>query len=451
MTKRAIAALLAITLPAAAQAEVPQVNWRYDEDWSAADTDAWWGPAKHVALTGDGEVHASFGLEARARQESFRANEWGSADTPDDGYLWLRLMPHADLHAGPARVFVQGIAGYARGVASGPGPADETGIDLLQGFADIAVPLGAEATLTLRGGRELIALGSERLVGIRYGPNVPQAFDGARAIMETGDLRIDAFRVRPVAIGQRDFDDETSETKRLSGLYVTRELGAPATLEAYFLAYTNEQARFQRGSARERRRTFGARLSGRSGGWSYNWEAMLQRGSFGGHGIRAWSIASETGYTLSAVPLKPRITLRANIASGDKGDGDRLQTFNALFPKGKYFGELSPIGPMNIINLHPAIDLDLGGGFELGVAGVAYWRQSKGDGIYDLPGNLARRGTRADRRFIGAQGELLLSWQADPTLSYAASYSLFAPGGFIEDSGPARTIHMLGLEAMFRF
>nr|WP_246152505.1 alginate export family protein [Sphingomonas montanisoli] len=102
------------------------------------------------------------------------------------------------------------------------------------------------------------------------------------------------------------------------------------------------------------------------------------------------------------------------------------------------------------MNLHPSVDLDLGRGFGLGVAGISYWRQSKGDGIYDVPGQLVRRGDASDRRYIGTQGELLLSWQPTPTVSYAVSYSIFRPGGFVRDSGPARDIHMLGLEAMFR-
>jgi hypothetical protein len=76
---------------------------------------------------------------------------------------------------------------------------------------------------------------------------------------------------------------------------------------------------------------------------------MLQFGSFdsqrGNGSILAWSIGTETGYTIDTF-AKPRLFLRANIISGDKSaDSANLQTFNPLFPKGKYFGELTPVGP----------------------------------------------------------------------------------------------------------
>jgi hypothetical protein len=61
------------------------------------------------------------------------------------------------------------------------GATDQSRLDLLQGFAE--VDLGP---LTLRGGRQMVSLGTERLVGTRYGPNTPLAFDGARLLVRAG-------------------------------------------------------------------------------------------------------------------------------------------------------------------------------------------------------------------------------------------------------------------------
>lgn len=449
-----ILALLAALLPLAAQAqEVAQTNLRYVEDWSVlrdATRDGW-REAKYIPITNDGAVYLTVGGEARARYEAFDNNLWGDPPAPDDGYLLLRLMPHADLHAGPARVFVQGIAGYARGVGAGKGPADETGIDLLQGFADLRVPLGGADSLTLRGGRELVALGSERLVGIRYGPNIPQAFDGARAIADIGPVRVDAFHLRPVAIGAGDFDDRTSKTRRLDGLYATVTPAKDIGIDAYWLGYTNADARFGGRTGHETRDTFGLRFFGRRGDLGWNWEAMLQRGRFDGMPIRAWSLATETAWRFSQAPLTPRIRLRANIASGDRNPSDdRLGTFNALFPKGKYFGELSPIGPRNIVNLHPSVDFDFGKGVTVELAAARFWRESRGDGIYDIPGGLLRAAGASDARHIGDQVEISAGWQASALLSFTASLSAFRPGAYIRDTGPGRTIHMVGAEAVLK-
>lgn len=447
------ALLLAALGPFAAQAqEASQTNLRYDEDWSmlADSSREGWRQAKYISLGGSGDAYLTIGGEARARFEGFDNNLWGDPPAPDDGYLWLRVMPHTDLHAGPVRVFVQGIAGYARGIGAGKGPVDETGADLLQGFADVRIPL-SDGSLTLRGGRELIALGSERLVGTRYGPNIPQAFDGVRVLAEHGRVRIDAFHVLPVTIGEGDFDDTTSKTRRLDGVYMTIAPTAGIGIDAYWLGYRNSEARFAADPGRETRDTFGLRFFGKRGDLDWNWEAMVQRGRFDGDPIRAWSFATETAWSFSQVLLEPRLRLRANVASGDRDPADgKLGTFNALFPKGKYFGELSPIGPRNIVNLNPSVDFDLGKGVTVELAAARFWRESRGDGICDIPGGLIRRADGSGARHIGDQVEISASWQASALLSFTASLSAFRPGAFIRDTGPARAIHMVGAEAMLK-
>jgi hypothetical protein len=446
---------LAALLPFAAHAqEVDTTNLRYDEDWSVlhgAERDEG-RSAKYIPIAADGSVYLSLGGEVRARYEGFDENLWGDQPAPDDGYLWLRALPHADLHAGPARIFIQGIAGYARGVGAGKGPADESGIDLLQGFADVRLPLGGDASLTVRGGRELVALGSERLVGIRYGPNIPQAFDGVRAIAEHGSVRVDAFHLRPVEIGAGDLDDRTSNTRRLDGVYATIMPTTDIGVDAYWLGFENEQARFGGRTARETRDTYGLRFFGKHGNLGWNWEAMLQRGRFGDDRIRAWSVATETSWSFVDAPLKPKARLRANIASGDRDATDnRLGTFNALYPKGKYFGDLSPIGPRNIMNVQPSVGFDLGSGLTVELLAASFWRQSRGDGIYDLPGGLIRPAGGSRARHIGDQFEISAGWQASANLSFAVSLSAFRPGAFIKDTGSARTIRMVGAEAMIKY
>lgn len=447
-------ALLAALLPLAAQAqEVDRTNLRYDEDWSALrdTTREGWTRAKYVPLDRYSDAYLSLGGEMRVRFEGFRGNLWGDPPAPDDGYLWLRAMPHADLRAGPTRLFVQGIAGYARGVGAGKGPADESGIDLLQAFADVRVPLGETGSITLRGGRELIAQGSERLVGTRYGPNIPQAFDGVRAIIARGPARIDAFRLRPVAVGGGDFDDRSLKTRKLAGVYATVAPANGIGIDAYWLGFEDEEARFDGRTGRESRDTFGLRFFGTRGKLDWNWEAMLQRGHFEGDPIRAWSLASETAWRFADAPFTPRLRLRANIASGDRDAADgRLGTFNALFPKGKYFGELSPIGPRNIVNINPSVDFDLGKGLTVELAAGRFWRESRGDGIYDIPGGLIRAASGSDARHIGDQVEISAGWQASALLTISASLSAFRPGSYIRDTGRARSIHMVGAEAMLK-
>lgn len=448
---RAAAGLAVLLTTTAVNAAPPQrTNLRYDEDWSANAGKSGIEGLKFLKLDDAGTAHATIGLELRARYEGFDNPLWG--DEPDTGYLWLRAMPYVDVQAGPVRGFVQPIAGYVRGLTGRKGPADETGTDLLQGFADLRLALPGSGSITVRGGRSLIALGSERLVGLRYGPNIPQAFDGVRVITSRGRYRLDAFHVRPVQVGLGDFDDRTSGTRRLDGVYATAALGGGANADLYWLGYRNHAARFGGVEGAEARDTFGLRLFGKRGQLSWNWETMIQRGTFAGRRIRAWSQATETAISFPHLRFQPRLRLRANVASGDRNPQDgTLGTFNALFPKGRYFGELTPIGPRNIINVHPSVDVNLGHDVSLELSGAAFWRETTGDGIYDVPGQLIRAAGASKARHIGNQVELVASWQISPTLSCSASLSLFTPGAFLRDTGPSRTNGMLGLETAYKF
>lgn len=445
-SSRALCAALLLVGTAAHAAPGQRTNVRYDEDWSANADKRGIEGLKYLKLDDANDAHATFGIELRARYEGFDNPLWGSER--DDGYLWLRAMPYVDLQAGPVRAFVQPIAGYTRGLSGQKGPADETGLDMLQAFADLRLGTAETGTLTVRGGRSLIALGSERLVGLRYGPNIPQAFDGVRVTASRGRLRLDGFHVRPVQVGLGDFDDRTSDTRRLDGVYATVALGGGANADVYWLGYRNHTARFGNVSGAEARDTFGLRLFGKRGRFSWNWETMIQRGSFAGRRIRAWSQATETAISFRHM----RLRLRANIASGDRDPQDgSLGTFNALFPKGRYFGELTPIGPRNIINVHPSIDVNLGHNVTVELSGAAFWRETAGDGIYDVPGQLIRAAGGSSARHIGNQAEVVASWQITPLLACSASLSLFTPGQFLRDTGAAKTIGMAGVETAFKF
>jgi hypothetical protein len=422
---------------------------RYVEDWSrladaAAQTGHWTEGFKYIPLGADS--YLTTGTELRVRSENYRNNLWGSADAPDDGYVWARAMPYADLHVGSARAFVQPIIAYAAGVAPAAGPIDQTGVDLLQGFVQLDLPVGDGATINLRGGRQMLSLGTERLIGTRYGPNVPLAFDGLRADIRRGESKLSLFATRPVQPGLGAFDDRPSTNRALWGAYAV----LPGW-DIYYLGYRNRAARFGGVLGEEERHSLGLRNHGVAGPWHWNIEGVVQFGQFADQKIRAWTLGTEFGRYFKSAPLAPHAVLRVNVVSGDKNRGDRtLGTFNALFPKGKYFGELSPVGPTNIVSLNPSVALQLAPTISLGIASMAYWRYSRGDGIYDIPGNLLRPAGTDRSRFIGKEIEATISWQATPELELSSSLSAFQPGAFIEQSGSAKTIGMLGLEANFR-
>ena len=79
----------------------------------------------------------------------------------------------------------------------------------------------------------------------------------------------------------------------------------PYSVDLYYLGSRRKEAQFQQGTANELRHSVGSRLWGTAGPWEYNFEAVYQWGEFGDGNIRAWTIASDTGYHLRS--LGPRV------------------------------------------------------------------------------------------------------------------------------------------------
>lgn len=284
---------------------------------------------------------------------------------------------------------------------------------------------------------------------------MPLAFDGGLGRIQAGSWTVDGFFLRPVENNLHGFDDRTDGGHRALGLYATRslpEIGSGAGLDLYWIGYHRAVGRFDAGTGTEDRHTLGARIFGIAGPWTWNHEAMLQVGSFGSGHILAWSVATDMRYTFRELPLAPFLELKANIISGDGGRGDgTLGTFNALFPRGKYFGEIGLLGPANLINLHPIAGMELGSGWSLSAAAVFYWRESLADGIYGNPGNLLRSAGPSRARYIGTQAEIVLGWEATRNLSFELAYAVFEPGRFIRETGPSNLVQFVGLEAQMRF
>ncbi|RZN33756.1 alginate export family protein [Bradyrhizobium sp. Leo121] len=431
---------------------------RYDEDYSylrdpAKRTGAWWEPFKYIPLDLNGGAYLTLGLELRFREEAYGNFNWGQL--PVNEYQWYRMLPYADLHLGSnLRLFGQLIGTWVTDKDT-VGGIDQTGFEPLQAFADLKLPLAEGADLTLRGGRQLLSYGTERLISLRYGPNVLRSFDAALASVQTAPWRVDAFYAQPVRNLVGSFNDRFDHDRSVWSIYATRQLpdiSAKSGFDLYYIGYRNAAAEYNQGRGEEVRHTIGSRLFGAAQGWDWNFEGMAQFGHFAHGNIRAWSVASDTGYTFADVTFSPRLGLRANIISGDQNPNEAdLQTFNPLFPKGKYFGEIGLIGPYNLINAHPTLTLQLDQHWTLDLATVFYWRESLGDGVYGAGGDLVRPSGNSRARYIGTQADVILGWQPVPWFSAAFSYSAFVPGPFIQETGWGETAHFVGLEAMLKF
>ncbi len=384
------------------------------------------------------EIDLSFGGEAREMVEGYRNEFFSTAGDADSVYLLQRFLLHMDYHAGDRfRLFTQLQSSFEDGK---PGNSDVNEVDLHQLFADVNFQLDSETTLTIRGGRQELSFGSERLIGVREGTNNRRAFDAGKIIYKTGDLRVDVFGGSPVEWDQGAFDDQVIDGVSLWGIYTTFSLRkfTDAKVDLYYIGLHRSEATFSQGTAKEERHTIGGRLFGGNGRWDFNHEAVYQFGHFGRGDIRAWTVATDHGYTFDSARTKPRIGLKAAIASGDRDrDDDRLGTFNPLYPRGNYFTEAALLGPQNFMDLRPGIGLKITEDISLDLGADFYWRQSTDDGVYRPSGSQIYSGDESRARFVGTDLSVSAEWRATSYFTVAGAYTHFFAGKFIRDAGGA--------------
>jgi Alginate export len=420
--------------------------------WSGPRTAAAQTPSAAQSATPEGEPHSqswwSVGGEMRQQYERFANEEWGAAPRDDSGYLLQRYLLRAEAALGH-RVRAAGEikSGIELGRNGGPRLPDEDRADVHQAYLEVGV-----GRTQWRAGRQELQFGSSRLVSIRD-LNVRQSFDAGRLTVAREPWRVDAFAGWPAQTRVGAWDDAPDRDRMLWGVYGVRLLGAPRTsgVDVYYFGYRRKEARFDSGVGDERRHSLGTRLWGVAGAFDYNVEIVGQAGTFGSARIRAWTVASDIGWHPASFP-QSRLGLRADVTSGDSNpDDDRLGTFNALFPRGAYFGLIASTGPANHFDLHPQFETTIDRRLTLMADWLFLWRTETSDGLYSVSGRLLRASAGTSAHFVGHAPGLKLQWQAHRSVFVRFDVSTFTAGPFIHESGPGRRITFVSASTSFRF
>jgi hypothetical protein len=416
---------------------------RYDEDWSfladASKRDDVWDPVKFIPLSGDGRTFLSFGGELRETYERFHNTDFGLSPQDPDGYLLQRYLFHVDFHSGSRfRFFGELSSSLGNGRTGGARPViDEDKLDVHQGFSDVLLWKPDEtSSVTLRIGRQELALGSGRVIALREGPNAPLSFDGARLTVRVREWSMDTFATRPVRNEPGIFDDPPQSSLAFWGAYASESSKERRPkIDFYYVGLDRKLAIFNQGSARELRHTLGARVARQQKTWNYDLEGIYQFGQFGSGTINAWRLAEDTSYTFSSSLFRPRIGVAADIASGDKNPASRdLQTFNSLFQSGTYSGRAGILGPNNAIRLEPSVAFSLAEQMALSAGWGFYWRENINDGLYGIPGNLVVPSNGVQSRYEGSRPIAQLDWQITRHMSAHVNYIYVFNARFEEQS-----------------
>ena len=435
----------------------PQV---WDIDWSylarpAAQriepTD--WTDRFHYVRLGDTSF-LSINGQARERGE-YQDHPAFGAQPPDNGYLLQRYLLSADLHLTQRfRTFIQLDSGLVSGRDGGPRPGiDEDKFDFDQGFIDITPVKSADNSLTVRAGRQLISLGSTRLVATGAGLNVEQPFDGFRLMLHAGPWTADGLAVRPTETKTGLFDNEPNAAEELWGLYLSRALSTLHTnVDLYYLGYDHKSVRYTQGTGREQRETIGTRVWSHTPTWDYDIEYTAQFGRFHTGNISAWGTGYHLGYTFKNARFAPHPELDGGILSGDHNAKDNtLGTFNPLFPNGNYLSQSILLGPFNLIIVRPTYKTTLTRKASSNTNVELLWRQATQDGVYNIVGILIHPANNSSARFIGTQIQQEFDYAFSRHLSGSLAYEHFFAGQFLKQSPPGHSLNFLSPQLTWNF
>ena len=406
-------------------------------------TDDFWDRVKFIPLSPDQNVWLTLGGQARERFEYFRQFLFGASEPKQsDGYLLSRYRLLADLHVTRYfRMYAEGKSSLAldRDLQGGrtTGYVDE--LDLLNGFADVVIPFGGQASVTLRGGRQELLFGSQRLVGPGDFSQVPKSFDGAAAFFRAADWTAVPFWAMFVPIVHKyEFNESTSDLQ-LFGVFGSGPLHfVPVNLDLYWLNANNKTATFNGTFGREHRHTLGGRVWGKIGatGLDFEVEGAAQFGTVGRGGIAASMYTVVLGYTLPVVRLSPRVYVEFDYASGDDKPGGNVGTFNQLYPDAHQFlGYIDYIGRQNVLSPNAGVNLSPWRDLTVFLRQYFFWRASDRDAVYNKTGGVLRAGT-STASYVGAETDVYAAYNVTRHLLGYAGYSHFFTGEFINKTGP---------------
>ena len=440
-----LAGSVSISVPASAQSPVPQPAPSAQAPPTAfanVDLPAW----------------VRMGVEYRGRLEGFTGG--GFADDREDLYWLNRFRVTARFAMKPwlsAAVQVQDARVEGRNAVTLGAPFRDQ-LDLR--FAHIDAGNFEKSRFAVRGGRQELAFGDQRLVGHANWLNTARSFDAVRGVFRHKKLRVDGFAASVVAIDMDDVNRSGFGNYFYGADAPLAVLPNGGVIEPYEFVRSSSNLTTETGTPGDlTSSTSGVRAAGKlSSRTDYNLETVVQRGSLGSDSISAWAGHALVGRTIPVGSLTYRAFGEYNYASGDETPGDGIRgTFDQLYPTAHdKYGLADQVGWKNIHHLRTGLEVRPLPKLALTGAYHSFWLASATDALYNAAGAvIARIPTGAPDRHVGHELDLQATYTASPRIQVHGGYSHIFPGGFLKAATPGKsysapyvmvTTMLLGLE-----
>ncbi|WP_082113211.1 alginate export family protein [Kordia jejudonensis] len=378
----------------------------------------------------------SLGGSYRFQTEAFINEQFDKNQDQTDYWFLNRMMLHAYLKLGRNFEFFGELNSSLISSKMAITPVDKDELSINQLFARYQF----NDKWNLLVGRQNMRLGSGRLVDVREGPNVRLSFDMAQLQFKNQKTEIKGFYALPVKQQEGVFDNETFEKdESLLALYWTQNWINKTNTDLYVLHKEKYNKTWNTGTAKDKRTSIGMRHYGSWQGFKYNNEFVYQIGSFGNENIIAWTVSFNVERQFNtAHPFT--IGIKTEAISGDESTNDNtLNTFDALYPRGAYFGRVARFGPSNLIDIHPYYQTKIGK-INLELDYVAFWRFSTNDGIYN-PALLLDYPSTNNERFIGNQIGGITGYALNKFINLELESNIIFPGSFLKQRNQGDTLY----------
>lgn len=381
----------------------------------------------------------------------------------DNDYELYRTRVYGDLwYKDQLRVYAEFLSAEIADQDLAPLAIDRNDADFLNLFMDFKLFDIDDKPVYVRGGRQQVLLGSQRLLTSSDWANTRSPyFDGVRFFRQGEKLDADVFWLQPVKIDVTKLDSH-DDNQNFAGAWFTYRPEKVASVDLYYLFLDNANqvtapvgpAAYPLVTAPFNVHTFGTRYSGDKNHFLWDVETMLQFGQHDDSNTLAGAGTVGGGYNFQSAPLNPTAWIYYDYASGDRSPntGD-YNTFNQLFPLGHYyFGFLDLVGRQNIRDLNLHLYLYPTKWITFNAQYHHLRLDSAFDALYNAGGTPIRISpTGTAGKEVGNELDLLVNLHAGPHSDVLVGWSKLWAGDFIRNTGSGRDPELMYLMYNFRW
>lgn len=378
------------------------------------------------------------GGEYRLRQHNEAHLRFSDLSGRSDNFLLERTRLYSSVrYGGFARFYGEMLDATSNWQNYSPRDIEVNRFDALNLFAESRVTFLGDGEWWVRGGRQELLFGDQRLVSPLDWANTRRTFDGLKAYHRSTDFDLDVFWTRPVPLAQHlPFDhnfDRSGADQEFYGLFGTYKGLANHVFDVSYLGLGDDRP------VSSVSQTFSGRWLGKRDGWLAEASGGYQFGRLGALDRSAGFAVVGGGREMTRLPWSPTIWAYFDWASGDRDptDGQR-NTFQQLFPQWHmYLGYCDLVARQNIQDFNVRLTAKPSDRISL----LAWWHvfhlaQAR-DALYNAAGVPIRSDpTGAAGIDVGQELDLTLTYALDERTELLFGYSHFWAGDFVRATNP---------------